>query len=77
VTVRATSAGAGAHHLALRTDNLELERLGPRSVTLASGASETVVWRAKTVAHNAPWVALVIPDNDLAARKELTGAAPR
>ncbi|HVX66188.1 MAG TPA: glycoside hydrolase family 9 protein, partial [Bryobacteraceae bacterium] len=77
VTIRVTAAGAGTHRLALRTDNLALEEPEPRAVTLKAGASETVVWRGKTAAADAPWVAVLVPDDDLGARKELTGAALR
>jgi hypothetical protein len=77
VTIRATVAGEGAHSLALRIDNLVLEQPEPRTITLKPGAPETVIWRGKTAAADAPWVAVLVPDRELATRKEVTGAARR
>jgi hypothetical protein len=76
VTIRAAVSGSGDHRLALRTDNLVLDR-PERTVTLQPGAPQTLVWRAKLASQDAPWMAVLLPDNDLSQRKELTGSLPR
>lgn len=70
VTIRATLSGSGSHTIALRADNLAADAPS-RSLTLKPGAPQTVEWQAKPSAPDAPWVAVVIPDNDLAQRQEL------
>ena len=72
VTIRAALSGSGDHTIAIRTDNLSA---GPssRKVTLRPGTPQTVEWQAKRETADAPWVAVVIPDNDLSDRKEVTG----
>ena len=72
VTIRVALSGSGDHTIAIRTDNLSA---GPssRKVTLRPGTPQTVEWQARRETADAPWVAVVIPDNDLSDRKEVTG----
>jgi hypothetical protein len=56
----------------LRADNLAADT-SSRAITLKPGAQQTIGWRATPSAPDAPWVAVVIPDNHLAQRQELTG----
>ena len=74
VTIRLTARGSGAHRFALRVDNLTVS--GPdKELTLRPGVPGTVEWRARIASPDTPWVAVVVPDDDLAQRKEVTGAA--
>jgi hypothetical protein len=59
VTIRVTEHGAGRHTFSIRADNLMLER------------QTGLTWHAHVATANAPWVAIVIPDNDLALRREV------
>lgn len=72
IVIRAEVWGSGAHSIELRTDNLAIEQ-PLRKVTLQPGAPRTIEWQAARIAADAPWIAVAIPDGDLAARKELTG----
>ena len=74
VTIRLTARGSGAHRFALRVDNLTLSG-ADKEVTLRPGVAGTLEWRARIASPDTPWVAVVVPDDDLAQRKELTGAA--
>jgi hypothetical protein len=72
ITIHATLSGSGTHSLALRADNLVPDK-PEQTVTLQIGVPQTVTWRTRMVARDAPWTAVMIPDNDLAQREELTG----
>jgi len=74
VAIRVEARGRGAHRFTIRAHNLSVQ---PQElpVTLGDGGAQTVTFTAKVTAADAPWIALVIPDNDLARRKELIGSA--
>jgi phage tail sheath gpL-like len=72
VTIRVALSGSGDHTIAIRTDNLSAEP-SSRKITLRPGTPQTIEWQARREAVDAPWVAVVIPDNDLSDRKEVTG----
>jgi hypothetical protein len=40
-----------------------------------SGKADEITWHAHIVSPETPWVAVVIVDNDLANRREITGTA--
>jgi hypothetical protein len=73
VSLKVTLGGSGRHSLAVRTDNLALSR-PERQFDLQPGAAQTVVFEGTLADRNAPWVAVLVPDNDLTQRKEATGA---
>ncbi|MGZ8470821.1 MAG: glycoside hydrolase family 9 protein [Gemmatirosa sp.] len=70
ITIRVTARGAGAHAFALRTENLAVDR-PTRSVTLRAGVPSTIEWRARPTSASAPWFAVVVPDGDVARRREV------
>jgi len=74
VLIKLAARGTGPHHFRLRTDNLTLDTEN-REVTLESGKAGTLEWRGKINDADMAWVAVVVPDGDLTARKEVTGAA--
>jgi hypothetical protein len=76
VTIRVTARGDGAHVFALRVDNLHVDAR-ERAVTLQPGAARTVEWKARVIARDEPWVAVVVPDGDVAQRRDAVGALPR
>ena len=69
VTVRVTATGEGTHTFSVRVENLVVERPS-RSVTLQPGRPMTFEWRARRVARDLPWVAVVIPNGDVSRRRE-------
>ncbi|HEY2018242.1 MAG TPA: glycoside hydrolase family 9 protein [Bryobacteraceae bacterium] len=74
LVIKATLSGTGDHVVALRTDNLTVDR-PERTVALQPGTPQTVVWQAAPATADAPWIALMIPDGNPALRRELTGGA--
>jgi glycosyl hydrolase family 9/cellulase-like Ig domain-containing protein len=85
LTIKATARGTGAHHFNIRVDNLVIAGLSApagaqalgstKGLTLQPGRTGTVEWQATILSRDTPWVIVVIPDDDLSRRQELTGAA--
>lgn len=74
VTIRLAATGEGTHTFALRTHNLAVDE-PTKSVTLRTHESKRLEWRARVRTKDAPWVAVVIPNGDVAARLEAAGTA--
>jgi Glycosyl hydrolase family 9/Cellulase N-terminal ig-like domain len=73
LTIAVSARGIGSHTISIRADNLTLA--GPRrELMLRRGQMARMEWRASVTSRDAPWVAVVIPDNDLEQGKELRGA---
>jgi hypothetical protein len=71
VTIRIEVSGSGDHVIALRTDNLSSDALSWK-VTLKPGTPQIVEWQTDRERPDSPWIAVVIPDNDVALRREIT-----
>lgn len=79
--IKITAHGTGNHHFSIRVDNLVLSSnanvLGApgsrKELILQSGKTGTIEWPATIRSGNEPWVLVVIPDDDLSQRQELTG----
>ena len=78
VTIRLTAAGTatGTHTFALRHHNLVVDE-SERTLTLRAGEEARIEWRARMSDRDAPWVAVVVPNGDVAARLEVVGSVPR
>jgi hypothetical protein len=77
ITIRAVANGAGDHTFSIRSDNLVLAGATTQNVHLAGGTQKEIVWHARVVSTDTPWVALVIPDGEPGKRAEVTGAPRR
>jgi hypothetical protein len=53
-----------------------LEEASQQTATLTSKEASSVTWHARVLSPETPWVAVVIADNTLANRRELTGTVP-
>ncbi len=73
VTIKLTAQGNGKHRFNLRLDNLTLTSAS-KEVDLKPGTVGTLEWRGHITAIDTPWVAVIVPDDDMAGRKELRGA---
>jgi hypothetical protein len=73
VTIRLNIQGNGKHRFTIRANNLTLID-APKEVSLKDGVIASIEWRGHITAINIPWVAVVIPDDDMAGRKEVRGA---
>jgi hypothetical protein len=76
IVVRISARGTGRHTFSLRVDNLELKEAPQQSATLTVEKVGNVTWHAHVLSADTPWVAVVIADNALANRREVTGTAP-
>jgi hypothetical protein len=73
--VRITARGKGQHTFSLRADNLELKEEPRQTAMLTSGMAGHVTWHAHVLSADTPWVAVVLADNALVNRREITGTA--
>ena len=74
LTIRVIARGNGTHHFSIRTDNLKLNS-SSRELILKPAQSGKLEWPVVIDSPDIPWVAVLIPDDDLSARKEITGSA--
>jgi hypothetical protein len=72
VTLRVPAEGAGRHTFALRLDNLSVEHV-EQTLELQPGRPQAAVWHATITSGDTPWVAVVVPDGELANRREISG----
>ena len=68
--------GSGSHEFTLRSDNLTVNQPAKR-LTLRAGRQGRVTWTARVTDPRAQWVAVVVPNRDVADRREVVGALPR
>jgi hypothetical protein len=76
ILLRVAARGTGSHTFSIRADNIELKEAAQRIVTLGSGNASELVWHAHITSPETPWVAVIIADNAINNRRELTGTAP-
>lgn len=72
VPIEARLIGSGSHKIVLRAFN----GTAPTSswtVTLTPDRQQTITWKLKLEAADKPWVIVLIPDNNMTARRELSG----
>lgn len=76
VTIRVAARGEGVHTFALRTENLDAGG-AERSLTLRAAEPRMLEWKTRVIARDEPWVAVVVPDGDIARGRDAVGALPR
>ncbi len=72
VFLTATVRGVGEHELVARAFNAAVDEPSQR-VRVRAGREQTVIWRLRVDRADRPWVALVTPDGDAGARREVFG----
>ena len=75
IVLRVSVSGIGVHTFSIRADNLELTEAPQKSTNLSPWKVSDIVWHAHIRSAETPWVAVVIADNALANRREVTGIA--
>lgn len=70
ITIRVKAELEGPHRFALRTHNLTV-REGEQPLDVKVGQSGALTWHATKVSAREPWVVVVVPDSNLAERKEI------
>jgi hypothetical protein len=73
VNIMAAVNGNGSHSFNIRTSNLSIKD-SAKQVNLKPGKKTTLKWHGKTEHPDEPWVAVIVGDNDLSNRKELSGS---
>jgi hypothetical protein len=76
ILLRVAAHGIGSHTFSIRADNIELKEAAQRTVNLTSGNANEFVWHAHITSPETPWVAVIIADDAIHNRRELTGTAP-
>jgi hypothetical protein len=76
VTIRVSATGSRTHAIELRTENLSVER-PDTTLSLGVGGTRRVEWSGRVIAPDEPWVAVVIPNGAVEARREAVGALAR
>jgi hypothetical protein len=69
VTITVRASGSGSHKFAIRGENLAIDR-PERSVVLRAKPI-LIRWKARVQSTNAPWVAVIIPDDSVHGRREV------
>ena len=72
--MKLAARGTGRHRFIPRSDNMTLNS-DAKELVLQPGSAGTLEWHGRITNPDTPWVAVIVPDGDLAARKEVTGAA--
>lgn len=73
VIIKITAQGNGQHHFNIRTDNLTIAGTSKKLI-LKPGNPLSFEWIGHIASADTPWVAVIVPDNDLSQRKETRGA---
>jgi len=73
IVLRVSAEGAGRHTFAIRTDNLDLNDPVTKQIELSPGGAREITWHARVTSSKTPWVVVIIPDENLSNRRELTG----
>ena len=73
VVIKVSAQGSGRHRFALRAGNLAISHPA-QEVTLTAGEVRAFEWRGTMTVVEAPWVVVVVPDDDLLQRKEAFGS---
>jgi len=74
VTITATLQGSGIHSFDIRNSNLSFKST-LKKVNLVPGKKIIIRWQGKILQPDEPWVAVIVADNNLKDRKEITGSS--
>jgi glycosyl hydrolase family 9/cellulase-like Ig domain-containing protein len=76
IDLRVSARGLGRHRFSIRADNLDLKEPAQETVTLSRDKATEIVWHSHITKTETPWVAVILVDNGISNRRELTGTAP-
>jgi hypothetical protein len=71
IVIKVKAELEGAHRFALRAHNLSVKER-EQTLEVKFGQSGSLTWHANKISAKEPWVAVVVPDGDLAERREIT-----
>ncbi len=70
ITVALTARGKGSHRFTLKAANAEFSRT-EQVLSLSDSAPAKITWTGRILSADQPWVAVVMPDNNPAGRKDV------
>ena len=70
VTIKLEVKGVGTAQFTIRVHNLEI-RETEKQVNLEAGVPQTITWTGNVINSHEPWIAVLIPNGNLAERKEI------
>jgi hypothetical protein len=73
IIIKITAHGSGGHHFSIRTDNLAVP-IASKALNLKAGNPGSFEWHGHITSINTPWVAVIVPDDNLSERQEIRGA---
>jgi hypothetical protein len=73
ITIKVTARGSGVHYFNIRTDNLAIAATS-KKIDLKSRSKATFEWHGHITSAGTPWVAVIVPDDNLSQRQEVRGA---
>jgi hypothetical protein len=73
VTIKLKAQGNGSHHFNIRTDNITFAAAS-KDLELKSGTAMNFEWHGHVTSNDTPWVAVIVPDDNISQRKEVRGA---
>jgi hypothetical protein len=73
VTIVLTVHGSGRHKFTVKTDNMAISN-PDQELNLKQGITSTLKWSGRIESKESPWIAIVLPDDKLAQRKEVMGS---
>ncbi len=73
VSVLLIAYGSGRHKFTIRTDNISIDH-PEQELDLKPGIAVTLKWKGHISSKETPWIAVIVPDDDLSLRKEIMGS---
>ena len=73
IEIRLSASGSGRHKFELRSENLDVDST-PHELSLQPARKSNFTWKARSKSAHQPWVAVVIPDDDISQRRDLVGS---
>jgi hypothetical protein len=73
VSVLLTAHGRGRHKFTIRTDNISIDH-PEQEFDLKPGLAVKLEWKGHLSSKETPWIAIIVPDDDLSLRKEIMGS---
>jgi hypothetical protein len=75
IEIRLSASGSGRHGFELRTENLDVDS-ARHELLLQPGSKSTLTWKARSTSAHQPWVAVVVPDDEVSRSRDLVGSNP-
>jgi hypothetical protein len=75
IEIRLSASGSGRHRFELRSENLDVDS-AHHELILQPGTKSNFTWKARSKSAHRPWVAVLVPDDDVSQSRDLVGFNP-